>query len=67
MKKAAKEITHNSLDTSLRAVNLASLTHLHERQAERVPAASQQSLALCHRLVIKSNTVYLGSRKRCWK
>lgn len=40
------------------------VAHLHEREAERVPAAPQQSLTLCHRFVIQSNAIYLGSRER---
>lgn len=43
------------------------VAHLHEREAERVPAAPQQSLTLRHRFVIQSNAIYLGRRKRHWK
>lgn len=35
-------------------------THLHEGEAERVPAAPQQSLTLGQRFVIQSYSIYLG-------
>jgi hypothetical protein len=52
-----------------RSLGKRTMTHLHQREAERIVAVPQQRLAFCQRLVVQSDAVDLArnTKQQCHK